>query len=93
MKIGEMDMAINLAAARAKAQMKLKDEYIKETKVALLKTSQILADVISSEKITLINNELLKLIDEAYSKGVVDCLTIIMVSQDELIKEVGEDDE
>ena len=93
MKIGEMDMAIDLAAARAKSQMKLKDEYINDKKVELLKHSRILCDVVPAEMITRINDELIRMIDEAYSKGVIDCLTIIMVSEDELIKEVGDQDD
>lgn len=66
---------------------------IKDKKVELLKHSRVLADVVSADTITRINDELIRMIDEAYSKGVIDCLTIIMVSEDELIKEVGDHNE
>lgn len=71
-------MSFKIASARAENQLKMRGVYLKNIKSVL--------DTYKLEDL-----DLMELLSDAYNTGACDCLTIMMVSNDELLDQEGGD--
>ena len=83
MNLSDVKFATELAQARSEAQIRMRNEYIQEVMEGIAFVDPDLTEEQLQEQFDSLRN----LISEAYSKGAIDCLTIIMVSDQELMKE------
>ncbi len=88
MKLSDVKFSIELAQARSEAQIRMRNEYVQEVMEGIAFVDPELTEEQLKEQLDSLRN----LISEAYSKGAIDCLTIIMVSDQELM-EGGDQDE
>lgn len=79
MNLSDVNESFKLSMVRAETQIKMRNEYVDEV------MKHVIVDVEMEPHFR-------KLIGDAYSKGAIDCLTIIMVS-DQAMQEGGDHDE
>lgn len=79
MNLSDVNESFNLSMVRAETQIKMRNEYVDE----VMKHVIVDADMEAHFR---------KMISDAYSKGAIDCLTIIMVS-DQAMQEGGDQDD
>lgn len=74
----DLEMGFKIAAARADTQLKMREQYLDGLK-NIFKTFK-------PEDL-----DLMTLLSDAYNRGAVDCLTIMMVSDEALLDQEGGD--
>ena len=82
MNLSDVKFATELAQARSEAQIRMRNEYVQEVMEGIAFVDPDLTEEQLHEQFDSLRN----LISEAYSKGAIDCLTIIMVSDQELME-------
>ena len=78
MNLSDVNESFKLSMVRAETQIKMRNQYVDEV------MKHVIVDADMEEHFR-------KLISDAYSKGAIDCLTIIMVS-DQAMQEGGDQD-
>ncbi len=76
--MNDLEMSFKIAAARAETQLKMRGVYLNNIKSVL--------DTYKLEDL-----DLMELLSDAYNKGTCDCLTIMMISNEELLDLEGGD--
>lgn len=79
MNLSDVNESFKISMVRAETQVKMRNQYVDEV------MKHVIVDVDMEDQFR-------QLISDAYSKGAIDCLTIIMVS-DAAMQEGGERDD